>query len=147
MEFQYVVSPPATPPAPADSPPSGAEITELLRQILDVQREQLAQLRASAATLDAGARWRAFLARWQQDFPDLPRACRDILPLLEQSYGTMISELAEFLNDRGADGLDPEFTLGDFLDRYGLRLSQLGTVLNVVAHIAEAANTLGESSS
>jgi hypothetical protein len=41
-------------------------------------------------------------------------------------------------NDNGS--LDNEFVLGEFLDRYGMRLSQLGTILSIVAFLAEAAS-------
>ena len=47
------------------------ETVELLRQILEVQREQLTYQKAAAAAHDAMARWRGFLSRWQQEFPDL----------------------------------------------------------------------------
>jgi hypothetical protein len=33
----------------------------------------------------------------------------------------------------------------EFLDRYGMRLAQLGTILNLVAPLAEAGPSQGES--
>jgi hypothetical protein len=111
--------------------------------MLEVQREQLTYLRASH---DTGARWRAFLQRWQQDFPDLSNTCRKAVPLLERTYGKLIADLTDHLNDSGDDGLDNEFALQEFLDRYGMRLAQLGTILNLVAPLAEA-GAAGESAS
>ena len=144
MQFQIVVSPQtSTVVPPANDPPT--ETGDLLRQILEVQREQLALQRTAAAAHDMGSRWRAFLARWQQDFPDLPEACRHALPVLERAYGAMIAELANHLRQNGDDVLDNEFTLGEFLDRYGMKLSQLGTLLSVVAFLAEAATPQGET--
>jgi hypothetical protein len=128
-----------------NEPPS--ETNDLLRELLEVQREQLALQRTAAAVHDSGSRWRAFLARWQQDFPELPEACRHALPILERSYGALIAELADHLRQNGAGALENEFILGEFLDRYGMRLSQLGTILSLVAFLAEAASTAGESSS
>lgn len=113
---------------------------ELLQQLLEVQREQLALQKQAAAAHDHGSRWRAFLARWQQDFPELPEACKEALPALERSYGALIAELAERLRQDGNGALDNEFVLGEFLDRYGMRLGQLGTILSVVAFLAEASN-------
>jgi hypothetical protein len=112
-------------------------MVDLLRQILEVQREQLSYQRAAAAAHDTTARWRAFLSRWQQEFPDLAAACRKALPLLEKSYGQLIRDLAEKLNDEDSS-LDNDFALQEFLDRYGMRLAQLGTILNLVAPLAEA---------
>src|SRR5262245_27065018 len=137
MHFQFDVEPivaPTTEPTPAALP----ETVELLRQILEVQREQLAHLRASAAAHGMSARWRAFLSRWQQDFPDLSDACRKSLPILERCYGKLIADLTERLCQDGEDALDNDFALQEFLDRYGMRLAQLGAILNLVAPLAEA---------
>jgi hypothetical protein len=144
MKFQIDVSsalsvPPAEPPA---APSAVPETVDLLRQILEVQREQLTYQRAAAAAHDMTARWRAFLSRWQQEFPGLSDGCRKAMPLLERCYGQLISDLTERLNDD--DGLDNDFALQEFLDRYGMRLAQLGTILNLVAPLAEAGSQ-GES--
>jgi len=56
---------------------------------------------------------------------------------LERTYGRLIAEMADRLNDDD-DGLDNDFALQEFLDRYGMRLAQLGTILNLVAPLAEA---------
>jgi hypothetical protein len=118
---------------------------DLLRQLLEVQKEQLAYQRAAAAAHDMTARWRAFLSRWQQEFPTLSEDCRKAMPVLERSYGRLIAELTERLNE-DADPLDTDFALQDFLDRFGMRLAQLGTILNLVAPLAEAGNQ-GEAGS
>jgi hypothetical protein len=115
---------------------------DLLRQMLEVQREQLAYQRAAAAAHDMTARWRAFLARWQHEFPDLSDNCRRALPSLEKCYGQMISDLTDRLSDDEA--LDNDFAVQEFLDRYGMRLAQLGTILNLVAPLAEV-GAQGES--
>lgn len=141
MNFQMDVTP-STPPAVSAAPSDGAsDSVSLLRQILEVQRDQLAFLRAAH---DVGSRWRAFVARWREDFPDLASSCREAMPYLERSYGALITELGEHLREQGSDGLDTDFSLQEFLDRYGMRLAQLGTVLNIVAPLAEAGGQ-GES--
>ena len=105
MHFQFDVAP-VVPPV-VEAPTGGLpETVELLRQILEVQREQLAHLRAATAAHDMASRWRAFLARWQQDFPDLAEACRKCLPILERSYGKLIADLTERLCQDGDDALD-----------------------------------------
>lgn len=144
MNFQIDVSSSlSTPPGelPA-SPPPTPETVELLRQILEVQREQLTYQRAAAAAHDNTARWRSFLSRWQQEFPGLSESCRKALPTLEKCYGQMIRDLTERLND--GEDMDNDFTVQEFLDRYGMRLAQLGTILNLVAPLAEAGSQ-GES--
>jgi hypothetical protein len=146
MNFQIdvssaVASPSVEPPASSGIP----ETVDLLRQILEVQREQLAYQRAAAAAHDMTARWRAFLTRWQQDFPDLGESCRKALPHLERCYGQLLHDLTDKLTD-DEHGLENEFALQEFLDRFGMRLAQLGTILNLVAPLAEASNaTQGEA--
>ncbi len=150
MNFQIDVSSavPCTPVEPSASSGGATETVELLRQILEVQREQLTYQRTAAAAHDMTARWRAFLNRWQPDFPDLADGCKKALPHLERCYGQLLRELTERLNDGDENGLENEFTLQEFLDRYGMRLAQLGTILNLVAPLADAASSSqGESAS
>lgn len=128
----------ATSEQPAAAPSAGAEAVELLRQMLEVQREILLQQRAAAAAHDSSSRWRAFLNRWQNEFPGLGEGCRKALPLLERTYGRLIYELTERLAEEGPENLENDFTLQEFLDRYGMRLAQLGTILNLVGPLAEA---------
>lgn len=141
MHNQFVVTPQ---PMPALSPVNEAapapEVAELLRQLLDVQREQLALQRATAAAHDHGARWRNYLTRWQQEFPELPEGCRHALPILERSYGALLAELTDHLRENGHEAMENEFAVSEFLDRYGMRLSQLGTILSLVAFLTEASN-------
>ncbi len=137
MNFQIDVSsaqalPPVEPPA---APTPTSEMVDLLKQILETQREQLAYQRAAAAAHDVTARWRAFLARWQQEMPGLAEGCRKAMPHLERCYGQLITDLTERLAD---DAPDNDFALQEFLDRFGMRLAQLGTILNLVAPLAEA---------
>jgi hypothetical protein len=62
----------------------------------------------SSAAHDSGSRWRAFLARWREDFSELPEACRQAVPILERTYGKLertygklIAELSEHLCQSG----------------------------------------------
>jgi hypothetical protein len=127
------------------SGPIGETVAYLLQQILDIQQKQLAQMQATAAAQDAGARWRNMVARWKEEFPGLTGSCKKVLPVLERAYGSIIVSLVEELEHNEQDALDNEFTLQDFIDRYGMRLGQLGNILNVVTPLAES-NTPHESS-
>jgi hypothetical protein len=137
MQFQFDMSSRHYPPLNA-APPPATETDAILRQLVEIQREQLASLKALLSAHDGAARWRAFLARWRNDFPELSDACKQAMPVLEKMYGKLIAEMTEHLSQNNAEDLDNDFTLQDFLDRYGIRLSQLGTILNMVAPFAEA---------
>src|SRR5262249_54845338 len=104
-----------------------------------VQREHLAHAQAAAAAHDTSARWRAMLARWREEFPGLPEACRYALPILERAYGAILSALTEELRQNGPDALESEFSLQDFLDRYGLRRGRMGNFATLVPPLAEIA--------
>ena len=132
-----VAAPPVRLPDPPGPPAAGHELADLLRQTLDVQREQLAVQKAQLANQDGLARWRAFLARWEAEFPGIGQTCRQVLPLVERAYLNLIRELTDKLKESG--DLDDEFVLGEFLDRYGMRLNQLGTILGQIGTLADAA--------
>ena len=138
MQSQFDITSIAQPKPPAPPEPN-AGMADLLRQLLEVQREQLAHMQATAAAHDTSGRWRALLARWREEFPGLPEACREALPILERAYGGILFALAEELRQNGSDALDNDFALQDFLDRYGLRLGQMGNIVNLVAPLAEVA--------
>jgi hypothetical protein len=141
MNAPIFVTPPSVkvpdPPAPGPHP----ESVELLRQLVDVQKEQLALARAQAAAADSLARWRAFLARWQDEFPDVGPACKQVLPAVERVYLRLVRELTDRLRDGEADDLENEFVLAEFLDKYGMRMGQLGTIISQLSPIADASGS------
>lgn len=144
MHFQFDVAPTArAKTVTPDETQASSETAELLRQLLDIQREQLQLLRTTASAHDSNHRWRSFLSRWQEDFGALPSACKKVLPQLERAYITLIADLAAHLNE---EALDNDFTLGEFLDRYGIRLGQLGSILHLVGPLAEIDSASEEKS-
>jgi hypothetical protein len=143
MHFQYVVAPPTAalpvpPPAPAGDASAG-----LLRELIDVQREQLAYVRAAHEAQHTSARWQAFLSRWREEFPGVGDACLKAFPVMERAFLRLLEEMSSRLTDEDADQIDDEFALSEFLDRYGMRLSQLGNFLNVLGPLADAARHAG----
>jgi hypothetical protein len=119
-------------------PGAPLEVTDLLRQLLAAQQEQVALMKAQLASQDGSNRWRAFLTRWNEEFPGLGSACKQVLPSLERAYLSLIRDLTEKLVT-DADDLSDEFVLMEFLDRYGMRLMQMGNMLNQIGPLADAA--------
>jgi hypothetical protein len=139
MHFQYVVAPPSL-GLPAPPPATAAEgQAALLRELIDVGREQVAYLRAAHENQNAIARWQAFLGRYADEFPAVGDGCVKAFPFVERAFLRLLDEMTRRLTDEDAEGIDDEFSLGEFLDRYGMRLAQLGNVLNVLGPVAEAA--------
>jgi hypothetical protein len=140
MHFQFNVASAATSTTVTpETAPLSSDLGDLLRQILEAQREQVHLLSRQVAVHDAGGRWRSFLERWKDDFGSLPAACKKALPHLERAYMTLISDLAAHLDEQGEDTTANEFALGEFLDRFGVRLNQLGAILSLVGPLAEIA--------
>jgi hypothetical protein len=138
MHFQYVVPPPI---AALPIPPATAADAQslLLRELIEVQRQQLAYLKAAHDLHNASARWQTFLARWAEEFPGIGEGCQKAFPMVERAFLRLLDDLTRRVTDEDEDALDDEFSLGEFLDRFGLRLAQLGNVLNVLGPLADAA--------
>src|SRR6187455_2681930 len=136
MHFQYVVAPPtAAFPVPPPSPAADAQ-AGLLRELIDVQREQLAYLRAAHDAQNTAGRWQNFLARWSEEFPGVGEGCVRAVPSIERAFLQLLDDLTRRVTDDDDEPID-----GEFLDRYGMRLAQLGNVLNVLGPLADAART------
>jgi hypothetical protein len=138
MNAPLYVTPPMLLPPPEPTPPA-REIADLLRQLVGLQQEQIGLLKAQVAGQDNGSKWRSFLARWEDEFPQIGAACKQALPTLERAYLGLVRELTERVNASEAAELDDEFVLGEFLDRFGIRLGQLGNILSQLAPLADAA--------
>lgn len=134
----YVAPPNLKLPAAPASPPAVGETPELLRQLIEIQREQLVLARNAAIAADNLTRWKNFLGRWHDDFPLVGLACKEVLPIVERTYLRIIQELADRLRGEDPDDLDSEFVLAEFLDKYGVRLSQLSTIIGQLSPIADA---------
>jgi hypothetical protein len=137
MNAPLYVMPPMPVTVPEPSQPA-REAVDLLRQLISLQQEQVGLLKVQLAGQDAGAKWRAFLARWESEFPNIGGACKQALPALERTYLNLVRELTERVNAAESGDLDDEFVLNEFLDRFGIRLGQLGNILSQLAPLADA---------
>jgi len=148
MQFQFDIASQTATPAPPAPPPVGDLNGDLLRQLLELQRDQLGQILhtqrehlalAKSMAQDNNARWRMLLGRWQKSLPDLVEQCKQAYPSLERAYVHMIAAMVDEVTQKDDDDLENEFAIQDFLDRYGMRLGQLGHMVHVIGSLAEAA--------
>lgn len=137
MDASIIVSSPMLrlPDVPSSSTGSG-ETADLLRQMVELQREQIGLMRAKAAATDEKARWQNFYNRWSAEFPTLPGQCKSVLPSVERAFFELLREVTDRLTGEDAVELESEFALAEFLDKYGVRLAQLGNILGQVGHLA-----------
>lgn len=112
---------------------------DLQRQMLDLQRQQMELTREAAQiSREQRARQGAELERWQQGHDCVLDRCRDSLGKLEQVHAALMSELTDYVSENHENLLDGEFTLTDFVDRFGPRLAHLNTMLAVLRPLAAA---------
>jgi hypothetical protein len=147
MQFDVASVNTATPKEIAKSTPSVS--ADLLRQLLDVQRQQLEIMKAhqaqAQAAMEAQNKKRAWFDRWQDEFPDLPEAARHIMPILERAYLRLMANAVEEIRDGGDDGLESDFAVRDFVDRFGFTLAHLSGILTALTPLTEVANQAQES--
>lgn len=126
-------------PVPVPEPLPSREVADLLRQLIGLQQEQVGLLKTQMANQDSVSRWRAFLGRWEQEFPNIAGSCKQALPILERTYLALVRELTDRVNSTETGDLEDEFVLSEFLDRFGIRLGQLGNILSQLSPLADAA--------
>jgi hypothetical protein len=112
---------------------------ELQRQMLDLQRQQFEMIRETTQfTRDQRARQIADLERWQQGHGSVLEACKDTLTRLEQVHASLMGELAAYAEEHHDNLLEGDFSLSDFVDRFGPKLAHLNTMLAVLRPLAAA---------
>jgi hypothetical protein len=110
-----------------------------LRQLLEVQRQQLDLSRETVqVSREQRARQGAELERWQVGHDHVLDACRDTLGRLEQVHASLMGELANYVEENHENLLEGDFSLSDFVDRFGPRLAHLNTMLAVLRPLAAA---------
>ena len=112
---------------------------ELQRQMLEIQRQQLELIRETTQVArEQRARQVAELERWQTSHGDVLDPCKRTLGQLEQVHASLLRELSEYVAEYHENLLDADFTLSDFVDRFGPRLAHLNTMLAVLRPLAAA---------
>jgi hypothetical protein len=129
----YAVAPGVMLPPPAQ----GSAATDLLRQLIDLQREHLDIARRQQAMQDERQKWANFHGRWAGEYPDLPTLCKSVLPKVERAYMGLLKDVAEAV--AAEDDFDNEYTLAEFLDKYSVRIAQLGNLLGPMNNMANVA--------
>jgi hypothetical protein len=111
-----------------------------LRQMIEVQRQQLDLSREMVqVSREQRARQGAELERWQNGHEHVIEACRDTLGRLEQVHAALMGDMANYVEDNHENLLEGDFSLSDFVDKFGPRLAHLNTMLAVLRPLAATA--------
>jgi len=121
-------------------------LANLQNQTLELQRQQLEisrqQLEISHELLQVNreqrARQGAELERWQASHEHVIDSCRETMGRLEQVHASLMGELANYVEDNHENLMEGDFSLSDFVDRFGPRLAHLNTMLAVLRPLAAA---------
>jgi hypothetical protein len=112
---------------------------DVLRQTMEVQRQHLELTREIVqVNREQRARQVAELERWQAGHENVIDASRETLVRLEQVHAALLGEMANYVEDNHENLLEGDFSLSDFVDRFGPRLAHLNTMLAVLRPLAVA---------
>jgi hypothetical protein len=112
---------------------------ELQRQQLELQRQQLEMVRETTQVArEQRARQAADLERWQQSHTRVLDHCKEALGQLEQVHAALMRDMAEYIDENHENLVEGDFTLSDFVDRFGPKLAHLNTMLAVLRPLAAA---------
>lgn len=155
--YRMEVSPTGQGPAAAHSPNDPIVLLHLmvnlqnqtldaLWQIVEVQRQQLDLTREMVqVNREQRARQGAELERWQAGHEHVLDSCRDTLGRLEGVHAALMGDIAIYVEENHENLLEGDFSLSDFVDRFGPRLAHLNTMLAVLRPLAAANNKKSDS--
>ncbi len=112
---------------------------ELLRQTSEMQRQLLELAKENTQfARDQRTRQVAELEKWQLSHDPILDSCKDTLGRLESVHAALMRELLEYAEEHHENLLEGDFSLSDFVDRYGPKLAHLNTMLAVLRPLAAA---------
>jgi hypothetical protein len=116
-----------------------SQTLEVQKQLLEVQKQQLELAKeATQVAREQRARQIAELERWQASHDRVIDQCRDSLGQLEQVHSALMTELVNYVAENHENLLEGDYSLTDFVDRFGPRLAHLNTMLAVLRPLAAA---------
>lgn len=113
------------------------QTNDLLRQSLELQKQSIELLKESVHVgREQRARQAAELEKWQNSHEGFLETSKITLSQLEKVHSALMQELASYVEDNYENLLDADFSLSDFVDRFGPRLAHLNTMLAVLRPLA-----------
>ena len=141
---QIDVFPTFTPPQTASAPAITAndlspQLYSLLRELVSSQDRQTGLLEELVATFTNSHRRRFIgLGLWKLSNPELAEYCKRAAKKLEHVQNDLLSSITEEIDTNSDVLFDSEFGLNEFLDRYGTKLLQLNSLLQVLTQLGNA---------
>jgi hypothetical protein len=116
------------------------QLLEQMRLLVEMQKQQLELTRETVQMArDQRQRQGNELERWHQAHDGGLEACKMALGQLEQVHASLMREMTGYVDENHDNLLDGDFSLSDFVDRFGPRLAHLNTMLAVLRPLAAGA--------
>jgi hypothetical protein len=112
-------------------------VIRLLHEILQAQRQQLELSREMVQLAkDNRQRQHAELEAWQRENQHVVERCREVLGTLSRIHSGMLSDIADYIRENEETLLESEFSISEFVDRFGPRMHHLSAMLGVLKQVS-----------
>jgi hypothetical protein len=81
-------------------------------------------------------RQHAELEAWQRENQHVVEHCREVLGTLSRVHSGMLSDIAQYVRENEENLLESEFSISDFVDRFGPRMHHLSAMLGVLKQVS-----------
>jgi len=140
---QIDVAPSNPKPLPQDQQSALGELCLLMREMLAAQDRQNELLEELVEQQVAAQRHRtAELASWKQANPELAHFCKKAADRLGRIQTDYLSAITDEIQDNYETIRDSEFMFNDFIDRFGPRFVHLNGILQVLAQLGNAPDSM-----
>lgn len=117
-----------------------SQTLEMLRQMAEMQKVQMELAKENTAfARDQRSRQIAELEKWQVGHEGVLDGCKDSLGKLEVVHAAIMRELAEYVDENHENLVEGDFSLSDFIDKFGPKLAHINTILSILRPLAAAA--------
>ncbi|HID22925.1 MAG TPA: hypothetical protein EYP14_11075 [Planctomycetaceae bacterium] len=125
---------------PAGPLATNETVVQLLLELLRLQREQLELtrelVRLSREAHEIRARQHAELLAWQERHEGVVERCREVVSTLTQIHAGVLGDMADYINENAEALLESDFSISEFVDKFGPRLHHLSTMLAVFKQLS-----------
>ena len=112
-------------------------MVRLLHEMLHVQRQQVELTRELLQfTRENRQRQQAELEAWQRDNQGVVERCREVLGTLSRIHSALLGDMADHINENEEMLLENDFSMSEFVDRFGPRLHHLSAMLSVFKQVS-----------
>ncbi len=111
-------------------------IVELLKELIRSQNRQNDMLQSIVNQFTMAQKQKGMeLARWKQANPQLAWSCHNAADKLSKVQMEILDSIVLEVDDNYENLMDSEYSLTDFLDRYGPRFVHLNAILQILSQL------------